>query len=66
MTIQPTLCGILRPGLLRTETGTEAQPENLKRIIAGNLETIRAGNTGHGLYKTSSWDHPTRIYKTSS
>ena len=40
MTIQPTLYGVLRLGLLRTETGTETQPENLKRIIAGDLEAI--------------------------
>ena len=39
-TIQPTLYGILRPKAMRTDTRTETQPENLKRIIAGDLEAI--------------------------
>ena len=47
MTIQPTLYGVLRLGLLRTDTRTETQPENLKRIRAGDYT---AGNTGHGFF----------------
>ena len=41
MTIQPTLYGVLRPEAMRTETGTETKPENLKRISAGDPAPIR-------------------------